>query len=52
MLGPEEAKKLMYGSDHASKAIVNTEAIHVSNIDAQTFDGATEEAEQKREVMS
>jgi len=33
MLGPEEAKKFMYGSDHASHAHAETDGIHVSNVD-------------------
>ena len=50
MLGPEEAKKFMYGSDHASHVHAETDAIHVSNIDGETFDGIT--VIEKQEIMS
>ena len=42
MLGPEQAKKFMYGSDHASHAHGQTDAIHVSQMDdIHTLDGKT-----------
>ena len=54
MLGPEEAKRLMYGSDHASLAQGETDAIHVTNVDAKTFagDSTLDNQNQRQEIMS
>ena len=53
MLGPVEAKKIMYGSDHASRDIQKSVGIHVSNLDTQKFtDGTTEGDNEKHEIQS
>ena len=51
MLGPEEAKKFMYGSDHASHAHNQTDAAHASIIDVSNLDTNTND-EANQEIMS
>lgn len=43
MLGPEAAKKVMYGSEHASHAHGESEAKHISVIGASSIDGQERE---------
>lgn len=42
MLGPEAAKKIMYGSEHASHVHGESEAKHVSVVGDNQFDNQTE----------
>ena len=41
MLGPEEAKKFMHDSNHASKDDVRSAAIRISQVDASTVKSGT-----------
>lgn len=53
MLGPEAAKKVMYGSEHASHAHGESEAKQISVIGASTLDSQTRDgANDKHEIMS